>query len=197
MAKSISRETLTVGIFAVLAGLVAAYGIRSYLSREEPLPPAPPPPPATIKLPLAAQDLPADRVIVASDLIALPMTVQTISQRFKGMNLEQMLSNDEKIIGRRLKEPILRGAAVPDDGFLPFGHDPGDHAEAAGGLLRGPRRGAGNARRRRSRTRSWTCSSAPRRARRRTTSRRFRKRRSRSCGTSRSWRRCGSRSCGA
>jgi len=47
MARTIAKSTITIAILAILAGLVAAYGIRAYLSQEPaPTPPAPRAPPA-------------------------------------------------------------------------------------------------------------------------------------------------------
>ena len=73
MAKMISRETMTVGIIAVVAGLAAAYGVRSYSAQEEEAPPAEKPP-APLKVLLAGTDLPADRVISAHDIMKVPMS---------------------------------------------------------------------------------------------------------------------------
>lgn len=109
MAKTISKQTLTVGIFAVLAGLIAAYGVRSYLYREEPIPSPPPPVPALIKVPVASADLPADRVVSLGDMVSLSLTRKQLEDRFKGINVEQLLLEPGKIIHRRLSKPVQRG----------------------------------------------------------------------------------------
>jgi Flp pilus assembly protein CpaB len=108
VARIVTRQTLTVGILAVLVGLVVAYSVRSYLSHEE-LPVVPPPAPRPVQVPLASADLPADRVISQGDIALVAMTRQQIAQRFKGTDPDQILMSPQGIIGRRLKEPLTRG----------------------------------------------------------------------------------------
>lgn len=83
MAKMVSRETLTVGILAILLALIAAGAMRSYLSKEKELPPqVKQTPPEKLNVPLAATDLPADRFVSKYDYTVEKMTRQEFAKRF-------------------------------------------------------------------------------------------------------------------
>lgn len=126
MAKLISRSTMTIGIIAVLAGLAAVWGVRSYLAQEEEVPAVAEKPaqPQVIRLPLAAQDLPADRVVAQGDLIHLTLTKRQILERFKGADLDQMLKLDRSIVNHRLKVPIKGGHPFLTTAFYLYGAGP-------------------------------------------------------------------------
>jgi Flp pilus assembly protein CpaB len=98
---------MTFLIIAVLAGLVAAYGVRMAMTPE---PEAPPPveaaAPTVMKIPVAVTDLPADRIVTGNDVTALSLTAQQFQARFKGVNLEQVIISTKNILNRRLREPI-------------------------------------------------------------------------------------------
>jgi Flp pilus assembly protein CpaB len=104
---------MTLGIFAVLMGLIAAFGFQAYWAKPEaPLPPpakAPPAPPPEVAVPLASEDLPADRVVARGDLVEVRLTKQQAGERFKGLDPFQILRNPKLIVGRRLKKPIKQG----------------------------------------------------------------------------------------
>ncbi|MGD0901083.1 MAG: Flp pilus assembly protein CpaB [Thermoguttaceae bacterium] len=110
MAKTISKGTMTVAILAVFSGLVAAWGVRAYLTQgpaqTQPPPPAPPPP---MSVPVASTDLPAGRTIAPGDIGAQKLTRQQYEAdpRFKG-KWGIMLSAQE-IVNRRLKAPVKQG----------------------------------------------------------------------------------------
>jgi Flp pilus assembly protein CpaB len=126
MAKVISKETMTVGILAVVAGLAAAYGVRTYMIQEEAAPPAQEKVAAAkiIRLPVASQDLPADRVITRGDLVELPMTMDQIKARFKGLDAAQTPLSRAGIIGRRLAKPLAQGQPFSTTGFYLEGSTP-------------------------------------------------------------------------
>ena len=67
IVSRITPGTVIVGIFAVLFGLVGAYGVRKYLQTEKPAPP-PPAAPRTQIVPLASMDLQPGRTIVLGDI---------------------------------------------------------------------------------------------------------------------------------
>src|SRR5688572_20443668 len=102
----ISSGTMTVGIFAVLFGLVGAYALRAALVGEAP---PPPPPPRATTVPLAARDLPAGREIQLGDMKLLSMTQADMEAR--KLPLEQTMLSPDQIIGRVINESIPEGGA--------------------------------------------------------------------------------------
>lgn len=126
MAKVISKETMTVGILAVLAGLAAAYGVRTYMLQEEAAAPAveKTAAPKIIKLPVASQDLPTDRVIARGDVVELPLTLEQIKARFKGIETDQTLISAARIVGRRLTKPLAQGQPFLTTAFYLEGATP-------------------------------------------------------------------------
>ena len=122
----LSKETMAIGILAVLSGLGVAYGVRSYLQRQEPAPVAAPVvkgPPMT-RLPIATSDLPADRVITLGDVGILSMTTQRFFERCKGMEVNQVITLSKDIIGRRLKAPVKQGQPFLTTGLYLEGTGP-------------------------------------------------------------------------
>jgi Flp pilus assembly protein CpaB len=109
MARAISRETMTVGIVAILAGLVAAWGLRVYLTAPDEVKQAPPPQPAKQRMFLAGTDLPADRVITSHDVIQVGVTNEEFQRRFGTIKKEQILMAMRAIVGRCLKTPVKQG----------------------------------------------------------------------------------------
>jgi len=97
---------MTVGIFAVLFGLVGAYALRAALVGDAP---EPPPPPRTVTVPLASHDLPAGRVVQQGDMVLLGMTQGEMESR--KLPLERTMLSPEQIVGRVLQEPIKQGEA--------------------------------------------------------------------------------------
>ena len=103
----ITPGTVIVGIFAVLFGLVGAYGVRKYLQAEKPAPP-PPAGPRTITVPLASMDLTPGRTIVLGEVALLQLTQEQIDKWMKEGKLpQQYMSNPQQIIGRILKNALL------------------------------------------------------------------------------------------
>jgi Flp pilus assembly protein CpaB len=107
----LSKSTMMVGIFALLAGLGAAYGVRSYMLQEKETPPpaAEAKQPSLLKFPLASEPLPADRVVRTGDIALVQMTREQFDARFKDVNPEEVLTSGRSIVGRRLKEPLKQG----------------------------------------------------------------------------------------
>lgn len=109
MAKTISKTTISIAILAILSGLVAAYGIRAYLSQEKPVAPPPPhaPPPRTV--PLAGTDLPAGRLVSPGDIVLTSMSREEyveLSRRYAG---KLIMQTPQSVLHRRLKGAVAQG----------------------------------------------------------------------------------------
>jgi pilus assembly protein CpaB len=103
------RETLMVGIIAVIAALGTAGALRFYLAEGPPEDVKPPKQPPKFRVLLAGTDLPADRVVSKDDIVGVQMTQKEFSKKFKGMGSEQAILTPSGVINRRLKEPIKHG----------------------------------------------------------------------------------------
>lgn len=125
--KMISRESLGVGIIAILAGIGAAYAMRVYLTQEEPPPAAKPAPPKILTVPVASSDLPANRVINPGDVFILKITGKQFTERFKGINpdLVMVMGSAAQIGRRRLKVPIKQGQPFLTTDFYLEGQNQG------------------------------------------------------------------------
>lgn len=111
MAKIVTKETLTIGILAVMAGLATAYGIRAYFEsqKEEVVAEEEKPEPKKIKYLLAGTDLPADRVVRNLDVMPIPMTRKEFRKRFPECKDEAVIKSPKGIVNRRLKKPVKEG----------------------------------------------------------------------------------------
>jgi Flp pilus assembly protein CpaB len=110
---------MTVGIFAVLFGLVGAYALRAALVGEAPPPPAPTP---TTQVPLAARDLPAGREIQQGDIKMLVMSRADMEAR--KLPLEQTMLSPDQIIGRVILEPVAESGPFLTTNFFLEGTGP-------------------------------------------------------------------------
>ncbi|MBS0210489.1 MAG: Flp pilus assembly protein CpaB [Planctomycetes bacterium] len=111
--------TMTVGIFAVLFGLVGAYALRAALVREAP--PAKEPP-RTVNVPLANNLLPEGRKVALSDIALVPMTQEMMLQR--KLPLETLMISAEQIVGRTIREGLKPGEPFLTTNFYPDGTGP-------------------------------------------------------------------------
>ncbi|MBX3414545.1 MAG: Flp pilus assembly protein CpaB [Pirellulales bacterium] len=116
----ISTETMTFGILALLFGLGGAYLARLYL-RPEPEVEAAAPPPA-IDVPLAAMDLPTDKLLRMGDIVIKPMTTAQIADQ--NIDPDRTLLNPQQIIGRRLSRPVRMLQPFLTDSLMPEGTRP-------------------------------------------------------------------------
>jgi Flp pilus assembly protein CpaB len=121
----ITRQSLMVMIVAIVAGLAAAYALRVYLTPPEVPPAAKPTPPRMMTVPLASENLPANRVIMSGDIVNVKMTEKQFLARFKGINADQVMASGAQIARRRLKEPVKRGQPFLTTNFYLEGIHPG------------------------------------------------------------------------
>lgn len=111
--------TMTVGIFAVLFGLIGAYALRAALVREAP--PAKEPP-RTVNVPLANNMLPEGRKITLGDIALVPMTQEMMLQR--KLPLDTLMISAEQIVGRMIREPLKPGEPFLTTNVYPEGIGP-------------------------------------------------------------------------
>lgn len=116
----ISTETMTFGILALLFGLGGAYLARLYLRPEPEVEAAPPP--QSIEVPLAAMDLPADKLLRMGDIVIKPMTTEQIANQ--NIDPDRTLLNPQQIIGRRLSKTVRMLQPFLTDSLMPEGTRP-------------------------------------------------------------------------
>lgn len=114
----LSPGTIIVVIFAILFGLVGAYSVKAYL-QPEPVEVAEAP--TAVVVPLASIDLEPGRPLTMSDVMLVRLTREQISKR--GLPNEFM-SNPKHIIGRILREPVVKGESFGPTNFYPEGFGP-------------------------------------------------------------------------
>jgi pilus assembly protein CpaB len=115
----ITPGTIVVGIFAVLFGLVGTYGVKQYLKPVEQ--PQAARPPAPIRLPFASADLEPGKTIKLGDIKILSMTADEAARTFPS---GKAMTQAQQIIGRIVKEPILKDEAFLLDRLYPEGTGP-------------------------------------------------------------------------
>ena len=129
----ITPGTVIVGIFAILFGLVGAYGVRKYLQSDNTV--APPAAPALQTVPLASMDLEPGRTIVLGEVALLQLTqAQIASMQKSGKLPPQYMSNPQQIIGRILRNPLKQGDAFKTDDLYAEGTGPTIAEKLAPGL---------------------------------------------------------------
>lgn len=115
----ISPATLLIVIFALLFGAVAAFVVRRQL-QVQPVPPRAAEP-APITVPLASMNLDPGKPLTLPDIALLPLRPADMKAR----NLPaEMMANPQQIIGRILREPMIKGEAFVPDKFYPEGTGP-------------------------------------------------------------------------
>lgn len=129
----ITPGTVIVGIFAILFGLVGAYGVRKYLQTDNAV--APPAAPALQTVPLASMDLEPGRTVVLGEVALLRLTQEQIAGMQKSGKLPpQYMSNPQQIIGRILRNPLKQGEAFKTDDLYAEGTGPTIAEKLAPGL---------------------------------------------------------------
>lgn len=130
----ITPGTVIVGIFAVLFGLVGAYGVRKYFQTEKPAP-LPPTAPARQVVPVASGDLESGRTLVLGDVAIWRLLPAEIDKMIKDGKLPaQYMTNPQQIIGRILKKPLKQSAAFQTTDLYPEGSGPTIAEKLAPGL---------------------------------------------------------------
>ncbi|MEO8493454.1 MAG: Flp pilus assembly protein CpaB [Planctomycetota bacterium] len=114
-----SSGSVTIGVVAIISGLLGAYGLRALFAPD---PPPPPPAPPTLTVPLAAMDLPVGRQIVLDDIALHRMTQKQMAAA--GLADTSVMLAPEQIIGRVLQEPVTRGKAFLTTGMYLQGNQP-------------------------------------------------------------------------
>lgn len=120
--RRLGPGVLILGVFAILLGLVAAYGVKRYLSQPAPQVVTPEPPKVdTLVVPLSVADLPAGRTIVATDIISVPMT--RVDALKAGLPAEFM-DKVSQIVGRTLRRAVPKRQSFEPSMFYPTGMGP-------------------------------------------------------------------------
>ncbi|MCA9070127.1 MAG: Flp pilus assembly protein CpaB [Planctomycetaceae bacterium] len=120
----VSSGTLTVVVFAMLAGLAGAYVIRQRLSQ----PPTPNPPPLEARVddifvPVAAVDLQVGQMVTMNDIAIMRFSPEDFAKS-KYVNSPYMRAS-KQIESRVLKAEVKRGEAFLTTAFYPDGAGPG------------------------------------------------------------------------
>lgn len=111
---------MTFGILALLFGLGGAYLARLYLRPEPEVEAAPPP--QTVDVPLAAMDLPTDKLLRMGDIVIKPMTAEEMVNQ--NIPADRTLLQAQQIIGRRLSKPVRMLQPFLTDSLMPEGTRP-------------------------------------------------------------------------
>lgn len=120
--QRLSPGVLILGVFALLFALLAAYGVKKYLSQpaaEVVTPEAPKP--VRLAVPLAVVDLPAGRTLVESDVYVMQMTPQ---DALKAGLPPAYMSKVPQILGRTLRQPLKKNTSFEPSMFYPVGMGP-------------------------------------------------------------------------
>lgn len=120
----ITPGTVIVGIFAVLFGLIGAYGVRKYLQGDR-TPASAASAPRREIVPLASMDIAAGRQVVLGEVALLQLLPEEVRKMRADKKLPtQYMNNPQQIIGRILKKPLKQGEAFQTDHFYPEGTGP-------------------------------------------------------------------------
>lgn len=113
--SKLSPGTLLLGIMAVLFGLLGAYVVRMQMQRPVV---AAQPQVQTVVVPRASTDLKAGRKITLGDIAIYRMTAEKMREAgIRG----SFMSNAEQIIGRILREDIVKGGTFDSSRLYPEG----------------------------------------------------------------------------
>lgn len=119
----VSSGTLTVVVFAILAGLMGAYVVRQRLAQPQPTLGPLEAGPNDIVVPVAATDLQPGQMLTINDIALVKMSPENFA---KSQYVKQSyMRNTEQIAQRVLKGQVKRGEAFVTDSFYPDGAGPG------------------------------------------------------------------------
>jgi Flp pilus assembly protein CpaB len=132
----ISRTTMMLGIFAALTAFIAAYGFRALMQKpEETTTPTKAEQEEEFKIPLAATNLPADRVVVGQDTyLSQPITRAQFEKRFPKVNMDEVIATLRSVVNRRLAKSIKQGQPFLTTDFYLMGTGPSVSAQLRPGF---------------------------------------------------------------
>lgn len=119
--RRLSPGTLLVLVFAILLGLLGAYAVKKYLTREPAPVVAETPKEMVYRMPVAVHDLPAGRVVAEEDVMTLSLTAKDI---IKAKYPTTWMDQVKQIAGRTLRQPQKRGQPFEAASFYPKGMGP-------------------------------------------------------------------------
>ncbi len=119
----VSSGTLTVVLFAIIAGLAGAFVVRQRLQVPPPEPPTVAPSPNDIVVPVAAIDLQPGQMLTINDIAMVRMSPENFAKS-KYVNQPYMRIG-KQIEERVLKVAVKRGEAFLTTAFYPDGAGPG------------------------------------------------------------------------
>lgn len=122
----ISPATMTAAIFAILVGLLGAYGVRQYLSQTSPEVAAveeeTPEPPKMVYIPVAARSMQIGQTVNLSDVIVNRVEQAKFgSSKYVGM---RFMRDTEHIFGKKLQVALEKGDVFMPELFYPEGMGP-------------------------------------------------------------------------
>ncbi len=120
----ISPGTMTALVFAILLGLGGAIAVRQYLHQPVVAAPAPESPNTRmVTVPIAADDIVADRPLTVNDFVVHRMTPEQFSKsEYAG---KAFMNSTAQLVGRVLKIPVAAGEVFEPTMFYPDGMAPG------------------------------------------------------------------------
>jgi Flp pilus assembly protein CpaB len=119
----VSSGTLTILVFAVLAGLGGAYFVRQSMRQQPALPPLPGSQPDDVLVPVAANDLQPGQMLTQNDIAVIRIRPDEFAKS-KYVNLPYMRATTQ-IQDRILRSEVKRGEAFLTTFFYPDGAGPG------------------------------------------------------------------------
>ena len=118
----VSSGTLTVVVFALLAGLAGAYVVRQRLAQPA-LPPVAQAGPSDVIVPVAAIDLEPGQMLTVNDIALVRLAPENFAN--SPYVHQAYMRNSEQIESRVLKVALKRGEAFVPTAFYPDGAGPG------------------------------------------------------------------------
>ena len=119
----LSPGTLILGVFAILFGLVGAYGVKRYMQQPVLVEAAPQPPPKIEKLqvPVAVADLPTGRTLAQGDFSVIAVTrEEAVKSKFPSM----WMGSGSQLLGRTLRQTVKGGMPFEPSAFYLTGMGP-------------------------------------------------------------------------
>ena len=118
----LSPGTLILGVFAILFGLVGAYGVKRYMQQPAPVEAAPQPPKIEkLQVPVAVADLPTGRTLAQGDFTVVSVSKEeAVKAKFPSM----WMGSGSQLLGRTLRQTVKRGLPFEPSAFYLTGMGP-------------------------------------------------------------------------